>query len=380
MKVPFLDLKRQYEVIKQEIDTSVERVVNSQRFILGNEVKEFENRIADYCGAKHAIGVASGTDALLLSIKAIGAGQRQTDKVLTSTFTFFATAGAIVNAGAQPVFIDIDPKTYNIDTQKIEKFLSANPDLHDEIKAIIPVHLYGQMADMDPIIKIAQKHNLKVIEDAAQSFGAEYNGKMAGTMGDLGCFSFFPTKNLSGYGDGGMVITDDDDLAEKIRMLRVHGCKTKYYHPIVGYNSRLDALQAAILGAKLPYLKQWLEARRKNAKMYDERLGQLNELKIPEIGDGNLHTFNQYTILIEGKKRDDLQQFLKEKGIDTAIYYPLPLHQQECFNYLSHNSNELTNAEKASGEVLSLPVYPEMRKDEIEYVCEEIEGFFDRKR
>ena len=380
MKVPFLDLKRQYEVIKQEIDTSVERVVNSQRFILGNEVKEFENRIADYCGAKHAIGVASGTDALLLSIKAIGAGQRQTDKVLTSTFTFFATAGAIVNAGAQPVFIDIDPKTYNIDTQKIEKFLSANPDLHDEIKAIIPVHLYGQMADMDPIIKIAQKHNLKVIEDAAQSFGAEYNGKMAGTMGDLGCFSFFPTKNLSGYGDGGMVITDDDDLAEKIRMLRVHGCKTKYYHPIVGYNSRLDALQAAILGAKLPYLKQWLEARRKNAKMYDERLGQLNELKIPEIGDGNLHTFNQYTILIEGKKRDDLQQFLKEKGIDTAIYYPLPLHQQECFNYLSHNSNELTNAEKASQKVLSLPVFPEMRQEEIDYVCEEIERFFDRKR
>ncbi len=308
MNVPFLDLKRQYETIKQEIDASVQRVVNSQSFILGKEVKEFEDKIADYCGAKHAIGVASGTDALLLSIKAIGAGQRKTDKVITTTFTFFATAGAIVNAGAKPVFVDIDPETYNIDTKKIEKFLNANPDLHGEIKAIIPVHLYGQMADMDPIIKIAQKYNFTIIEDAAQSFGAEYKGKKAGNIGNLGCFSFFPTKNLSGYGDGGMVITDDDDLAEKIRMLRMHGCKTKYYHPIVGYNSRLDALQAAILGAKLPYLDQWLEARRENANMYNERLGKLDGLKIPETDDGNLHTYNQYTILIEDKKRNDLQQ------------------------------------------------------------------------
>jgi len=377
MNVPFLDLKRQYEVIKQEIDTSVQHVVNSQRFILGSEVKEFESRIADYCGAKHAIGVASGTDALLLSIKAIGAGKRKTDKVITTTFTFFATAGAIVNAGAEPVFIDIDPDTYNIDTQKIEKFLNANPDLHDEIKAIIPVHLYGQMADMDPIIKIAQKHNFKVIEDAAQSFGAEYKGRKAGNIGDLGCFSFFPSKNLSGYGDGGMVTTDDDTLAERIRMLRVHGGKTKYYHPIVGYNSRLDALQAAVLSAKLPYLDQWVEARRKNANMYNERLGKLNGLKTPETADGNLHTFNQYTILVEGEKRNDLQQFLKEKGIDSAIYYPLPLHQQECFNYLSHNSSELSNAENASQKVLSLPVYPEMRKEEIEYVCEQIKQFLN---
>ena len=239
------------------------------------------------------------------------------------------------------------------------------------IKAIIPVHLYGQMADMDPIIKIAQKYNFKVIEDAAQSFGAEYKANKVGTMGDLGCFSFFPTKNLPGYGDGGMVITDDDALAGKIRMLRVHGCKTKYYHPFVGYNSRLDALQAAILRAKLPHLNQWLDARRQNANMYNERLGKLNQLKTPETDDGNLHTFNQYTILVEDKKRNDLQQFLKEKGIDTAIYYPLPLHQQECFNYLSHNSSELTNSEKASQKVLSLPVYPEMRK-------EQIEEFFDR--
>lgn len=376
MNVPFLDLKRQYGAIKREIDASIQRVVDAQGFILGKEVKEFEDKIADYCGVKHAIGVASGTDALLLSIKAIGAGERQTDKVITSTFTFFATAGAIVNAGAQPVFIDIDPKTYNIDAKKIEKFLSENPNVTDEIKAIIPVHLYGQMAAMDPIIKIAQKYNFKVIEDAAQSFGSEYKGNMAGTMGDLGCFSYFPTKNLSGYGDGGMIITDNDDLAEKIRMLRVHGCKMKYYHPIVGYNSRLDALQAAILSTKLPHLNQWLEARRENANMYNERLGEVSELKIPEIGNGNLHTFNQYTILVEDKKRDVLQRFLKENGIVTAIYYPLPLHQQECFNYLSHNNSDLTTSEKASQGVLSLPVYPEMRKEEIEYVCEQMEEFY----
>ena len=378
MNIPFLDLKRQYEEIKKEIDTSVQRVVDSQHFILGNEVKEFENTMADYCGAKHAIGVASGTDALLLSIKSIGAGQRKTDKVITTTFTFFATAGAIVNAGAQPVFIDIDPETYNIDTKKIEDFLSANPDSHDEIKAIIPVHLYGQIANMDPIVKIAKKYNYKVIEDAAQSFGAEYKGKKAGSIGDLGCLSFFPSKNLSGYGDGGMVITDDDKLAEKIRMLRIHGCKTKYYHPIVGYNSRLDSLQAAILSAKLPHLNQWLEARRKNATMYNEKLKNLNGLKVPEIDDGNLHTYNQYTILVKDEKRNNLQQFLKEQGINTAIYYPLPLHQQECFNYLSYNIGELTNAEKASKQVLSLPVFPEMRKEEIEYVCEQINKFFNK--
>ena len=376
MNVPFLDLKRQYEAIKPEIDLSIQRVVDSQGFILGKEVKEFEDKIADYCGTKHAIGVASGTDALLLSIKAIGAGQRQTDKVITSTFTFFATAGAILNAGAQPVFIDIDPKTYNIDIQKIEEFLSANPDLHDGIKAIIPVHLYGQMADMDPILKIAQKYKIKVIEDAAQTFGAEYKGNKAGSVGHLGCFSYFPTKNLSGYGDGGMVITNDDDLAEKIRMLRVHGCKTKYYHPMVGYNSRLDALQAAILGAKLPHLNQWLDARRQNANMYNERLGKLDELKTPETGDGNLHTFNQYTIFVEGNRRDDLQQFLKEKGVVTAIYYPLPLHRQECYNYLNQNNSDLTTAEKASQGVLSLPVFPELRKEEIDYVCEKIEEFY----
>lgn len=375
MNIPFLDLKRQYQEIKKEIDMSIQRVVNSQRFILGNEVKELESRIADYCGAKHAIGIASGTDALLLSMKAIGAGQRKTDKVITTTFTFFATAGAIVNAGAQPVFIDIDPETYNIDTKKIEKFLSANPGLHEEIKAIIPVHLYGQTADMDPIIKIAKKYNCKIIEDAAQSLGAEYKGKKAGSIGDLGCFSFFPSKNLSGYGDGGMVITDDDKLAEKIRMLRIHGCKTKYFHPIVGYNSRLDSLQAAILSAKLPHLDRWLEERTKNAKMYNERLKNLPGIKIPEINDGNLHTYNQYTILIKDGKRDELKQFLKEKGIDTAIYYPLPLHLQECFNYIGYKRSELSHAEKAAQQVLSLPVFPEMRKEEIEYVCEQINNF-----
>ncbi len=376
MKIPFLDLKRQYAVIKQEIDASVQRVVNSQGFILGNEVNEFEKKAAQYCGAKHAIGVASGTDALLLSIKATGAGERKTDKVITTPFTFFATAGAIVNAGAQPVFIDIDPATYNISADKIEAFLNAHPDVHDQIKGIIPVHLYGQMADMDPIMKIAKQYNYKVIEDAAQSFGAEYKGKKAGTIGDLGCFSFFPSKNLSCYGDGGMVITDDDTLAEKIRMLRVHGCQTKYYHPMVGYNSRLDSLQAAILSAKLPHLNQWVEARRKNASMYNDLLGNMRGLKTPQTSDGNVHTYNQYTICIEGEKRNDLQNFLKEKGVDTAIYYPLPLHMQKCFENLGYSEGEIPASEKASQQVLSLPVYPEVRKDEIEYVCEQIAGWF----
>ncbi len=272
MNVPFLDLKQQYQAIKSEIDASIQRVVSTQHFILGNEVNEFEHTVADYCGAKHAIGVASGTDALLLSLKAIGMGQSNSDKVITTPFTFFATAGSIVNAGAQPLFVDIDPGTYNIDPEKIEEILSAHPDLQKDIKAIIPVHLYGQAAEMDPIVEIARKYNLKVIEDAAQSIGAAYRGKQAGTLGDLGCFSFFPSKNLAGYGDGGMVVTDDSELAEKVSMLRVHGCKTKYFHPIIGNNSRLDSLQAAILSAKLPHLDGWLDARRKNAHLYNEGL------------------------------------------------------------------------------------------------------------
>jgi dTDP-4-amino-4,6-dideoxygalactose transaminase len=225
---------------------------------------------------------------------------------------------------------------------------------------------------MDPIIKLSKKYNFKIIEDAAQSFGAEYKEKKAGSIGDLGCFSFFPSKNLSGYGDGGMVITDDDELAEKIRMLRVHGCKTKYYHPIVGYNSRLDSLQAAILTAKLPHLDRWLEARRKNAEIYNEKLKNINGIRIPKITDGNLHTYNQYTILVENGKRNDLKQFLKERGTETAIYYPLPLHLQECFRYLGYRRGELSNAEKAAQQVLSLPVFPEMSKEEIYHVCEQI--------
>jgi len=377
MNVPFLDLKRQYEAIKEEIDASIKRVVDSQRFILGSEVKELENEIADYCGVKHAIGVASGTDALLLSLKAIGVGQRKTDKVITTTFTFFATAGSIVNVGAQPVFIDIDPISYTINPKNIEELLSCTPELVKEIQAVIPVHLYGQIADMDSTIKLAKKYNFRIIEDAAQSFGAEYRGKKAGSIGDLGCFSFFPSKNLSGYGDGGMVITDDDELAEKVRMLRVHGCKTKYYHSIIGNNSRLDSLQAAIVSAKLPHLDRWLNARIKNAQIYNERLKNLHGLKIPKINDGCSHTYNQYTILVEEGKRDELQQFLKQKGIETAIYYPLPLHLQECFNYLGYKRGELSHSEKVAQQVLSLPVFPEMCKEEIDHVCEQINKFFN---
>ena len=375
MNIPFLDLKRQYREIKDEIDTAIQRVVNSQAFILGNEVIQLEQKIADYCGVKHAIGVASGTDALLLSLKALGVGQNKTDKVITTTFTFFATAGSIVNVGAQPVFVDIDLETYNIDSNKIEELLKNNPDLQNDVKAIIPVHLYGQIADMDSIVKVSQHYNLSIIEDAAQSIGSIYKGKQAGTMGDLGCFSFFPSKNLSCYGDGGMVITDDDDLAEKIRMLRVHGCKTKYIHSVVGNNSRLDSLQAAIVSTKLPHLNRWVEARRKNAQMYNELLENVAGLTIPNTDQGNLHTYNQYTVMVENGKRDALQRFLHEKGIATAIYYPLPLHLQECFNYLGYKNGDMPHSEKAAHQVLSLPVFPEITKEEIEYTCEHIKQF-----
>jgi dTDP-4-amino-4,6-dideoxygalactose transaminase len=377
MNIPTLDLKRQYQEIKNEIDASIQRVVDSQRFILGDEVTECERRVADYCGTKHAIGVASGTDALLLSVRALVSRQSTTDKIITSTFTFFATAGAIVNAGAQPVFIDIDPLTYNIDTRQIEKYLNTNPDHREEIKAIMPVHLYGQMADMEPVIEIAEKYNLKIIEDAAQSFGAEYNGKKAGAIGDLGCFSFFPSKNLSGYGDGGMIITDDDELAEKIRLIRVHGSKNNYFHPVIGYNSRLDALQAAVVNTKLPHLETWLNARRQNATTYNEKLKNLPAIETPATGQGCLHTYNQYTIFINDSKRDDLKHYLKQKGIDTAIYYPLPLHLQECFMSLGYRKGALPHAEKAAEHVLSLPVFPELSTEEIEYVCEHINNYFN---
>lgn len=368
MRVPFLDLKRQYESIEQEINDAVQRVFKSQQFILGSEVEELERKMADYCNVKHAIGVASGTDALLLSLKA----NDVRGKVITSSFTFFATAGAIHNAGATPVFADIEPDTFNIDVKEIKKLLDSKKN---KIMAIIPVHLFGQAAEMDSIIEIVQQHDLIVIEDAAQAMGEEYNGKKIGSL-SISSFSFFPSKNLGGYGDGGLITTNDDELADKIRTLRIHGAKPKHYHHVIGYNSRLDALQAAILNAKLDNLDKWINKRRDNARFYSVALDDIDELETPHVSQGRKHVFNQYTIRVKNGKRDKLKKFLEEQGISTAIYYPLPLHLQPCFSFLGYKKGVFPYAEKASKEVLSMPIYPELEKREREYVVEKISEFF----
>jgi len=415
--VPILDLTRQYETIKPEIDAAVARVLASGRFILGPEVKAFEEEVAAYCGVKHAIGVASGTDALLLSLRALGIGPG--DKVILPSFTFFATAGVVHNVGATPVFADIDPKTFNLDPADVRRSLvssQANPmnptnstnsmNQETDVKAIIPVHLYGQMVDMDEIMAIAREYSLYVVEDAAQAIGAEYRttsepvassqlrvGRTgastsqsafpqatdhkpqpykAGSLGNLGCFSFFPTKNLGAYGDGGMIVTNDDALAERVRILHVHGSKPKYYHHMVGVNSRLDALQAAILRVKLPHLDEWTAARQRVAARYDELLHDVPRIETPYQTADRSHIFHQYTIRVAGGKRDQLRDYLKEKGIGTFIYYPLALHLQECFQELGYSDGDLPRSELASQEVLSLPVFPEVTEREQDYVVKQI--------
>ena len=373
MRVPFLDLKRQYRIIKQEIDDAIQTVLESQQFILGYEVEEFERRMAEYCDVKHAIGMASGTDALLLSLRACGIS----GGVITTPFTFFATAGAIHNAGATPVFADIVPDTYNINAEEVKKLLRAKDNKKIRIRAIIPVHLFGQAAEMDAIMEIAEEHDLVVIEDAAQAIGEEYNGKKVGSI-TIGCFSFFPSKNLGGYGDGGLVTTNDDDLADKIRTLRMHGAKPKYYHHVIGYNSRLDTIQAAILNVKVNHLGEWTNKRRDNAMFYSNALEDITDdkLELPQIAEGRKHIFNQYTIRVKNGKRDKLKQFLEGQGISTAIYYPLPLHLQPCFSFLGYRKGDFPSTERASKEVLSLPVYPELEKEEREYVVDKICEFF----
>ena len=376
MNIPILDLTRQYRAIRSEINSAILRVLESGRFILGPEVEEFEKEIASCLGAKHAIGVASGTDALLLSLKALDIGPG--DKVIVPSFTFFATAGVVVNAGAELVFADIDPRTYNIDPGHVRRLLEGG-GLAGKVKAIIPVHLYGQPADMDELMRIAAEHDIYVIEDAAQAIGAEYKGRKAGTIGHLGCFSFFPTKNLGAYGDGGLVVTNDDELAEKVRMLRVHGSKPKYYHHLVGTNSRLDALQAAILRVKLPHLNEWTLARQKIAARYDELLGDIAAIKLPYRVPDRTHIFHQYTIRVLNGQRDALRRHLKEEGIGTQIYYPLPLHLQPCFRSLGYKEGDLPESERASHEILSLPMFPELTDEEQEYVVREIKAFINRR-
>ncbi|EKF86370.1 DegT/DnrJ/EryC1/StrS aminotransferase family protein [Methanobacterium formicicum] len=368
MNVPLLDLKRQYQTIKSKIDYSIQEVIDSQSFILGDIVADFEDRISKYCGTKNAIGVASGTDALLLSLRA----QDISKKVITSPFTFFATAGAIHNAGGITQFVDIDSETYNINPHEIEKTLKQNKD----IEAIIPVHLFGLSSEMETIIELVEDNNLALIEDAAQAIGANYHGSKIGSMGTT-CFSFFPSKNLGGFGDGGVITTNDDELADKIRTLRVHGSKPKYYHHVIGYNSRLDAIQAAILNVKLDYLDKWTDERIKNAKFYNKSLMNVEGLKIPYTPENQKHVFNQYTIRIGNSQRDALKQFLENKGVSTAIYYPLPLHLQPCFSPLNYKDGDFANSEKACQEVLSLPIFPELEKEEQKYVIDCILEFFD---
>ena len=361
MNVPFLDLKRQYASIKEELDQAVFSVLSHTKFILGPEVKAFEEKVTGYCGTEFAVGVASGTDALLLSLRACGVGSG--DEVITTGFSFFATAGVITRLGAIPVYVDVDPDTYNIAPDKIEERITS------KTKAVMPVHLFGQCADMDPITEIAKRHNLKVVEDAAQAIGSEYKGRKSGNLGDFGCFSFFPSKNLGAAGDGGMVVTNDSEMAESVRTLRVHGSKPKYYHPIVGYNSRLDALQAAILSVKLKYLDEWTKKRREHAEAYNAAFKDLDVIT-PVEEDFNYHIYNQYTVAL--KDRDRLREVLKENQIGHDVYYPVPLHLQECYKSLGYKEGDLPVTEKKAREVVSIPIYPELTEEEQNFVIETI--------
>ena len=368
MKIPMLDLSEQYATIREEVLSKLDQVMSSSQFILGSHVKQVENNIAEMSKTKHGIGVANGSDAIHIALQAAGVGEG--DEVITTSFTFFATAGAIARANAVPVFVDIDPITYNIDPSKIEAAIT------EKTKAIIPVHLYGQMADMDPIMEIAKKHNLHVIEDAAQAIGSTYKGKQVGEMSSAATYSFFPTKNLGAYGDGGMVVSNNDELAELARVIRVHGSKPKYHHHVLGYNSRLDEMQAAVLSVKLPHLPTWGENRRTHATYYMEKLNASvgEHVVTPVEVKGNYHVFHQYTLRVD--RRDELQAFLKDQGVATMIYYPIPLHLQPVFKDLGYKEGDLPVTEKAAKEALSLPMFPELKQEQQNYVIEKIVEFY----
>jgi len=365
MKIPILDLTAQYKSIKSEIDTAIARVVDGQHFILGQEVESFEKEVAAYCGTKYAVGVASGTDALILGLKALGIGPG--DEVITTPFTFFATAEAVSIVGAKPVFVDIDPRTYCIDPELIEDKITKNT------RAIIPVHLFGQCADMGRIMEIAKINNLKVVEDTAQAMGATYKGKQAGSMGDTGALSFFPSKNLGGFGDGGMIITNNKELADKARMLRVHGSTVRYIHSAIGTNSRLDALQAAILRAKLRHLNKWLDGRRKVVKYYDENLKNL-PIITPYVPSYNVHTYHLYVLRVKPSP-EKLAKLLNDSGIEVRTYYPVPLHLQECYKSLGYKKGDFKKSESASLETLAIPLFPELGLLEMKHIVDGIKPY-----
>ena len=366
MSVPFFDITRQNQALKSELEAATFQVINSGRYILGQNVSSLEKEIAAYCGATHAVGVASGTDALHLALKACGL--KAGDEVITSPFTFVATAEAIVYCGAKPVFVDIEPKNLNIDPAEIEQKITKRT------KALLPVHLYGQACEMDKILQICEKYQIKIIEDCAQALGAEYNGKKVGSFGDAGCFSFFPTKNLGCFGDGGMIVTSHEQLAEQIKVLRGHGSRKTYHYELVGYNSRLDELQAAIIRAKLPFLGNFSHARRKNASLYHNQLKNLPQISLPSESSNARHVFNQFTIRV--KDRDELFEYLRAKGIGAMVYYPLSLHIQKAFSFLGHKPGDFPQSEAAQDEVLSLPIFPELQPAEIEEICAAIKEFY----
>jgi dTDP-4-amino-4,6-dideoxygalactose transaminase len=369
MKVPLIDLRAQYASIRESVRQAVDRVFESQQFVMGSEVGVLEDEIAAYCQTRTAIGCASGSDALLLSLMALDISRE--DEVITSPFTFFATGSAIARLGARPVFVDIDPITYNLSVTQIESAITSRT------RAIMPVHLYGQCADMDPIIALAKAKGLFVIEDAAQAIGAEYHDRPAGSMGVAGCFSFYPTKNLGAAGDAGIITTNDDDLASRIRRLRVHGGLTEYEHIEVGINSRLDALQAAVLRAKLPYLEGWSNARAQKARRYSQLLEQAHlnfNLGAPFINPNGRHIFHQYVVRVPGH-RDALMQHLKDRDIGTKVYYPIPLHLQECFAYLGYKQGDFPEAERAARETFALPLFPELTSEQQDYVVDSIQSF-----
>ena len=368
-QIPVVDLKAQYNVIKDEVNSAIQRVLDHGQFILGPEVKTFEEEMAAYCGTKFAIGVASGTDALRLALLACGV--KAGDEVITTPFTFVATAETIVQCGATPVFVDINSRSYNLDTDKIEERITSRT------RVILPVHLYGQASDMEPIMELARKHNLKVIEDAAQALGAEYRGKKVGSIGDAGCLSFFPSKSLGAYGDGGMVVTNDSRIAETVNLLRRHGANISYYYDLIGFNSRLDTLQAAILSVKLKYLNDWTKLRRSKAALYNRLLTEVAGIESHFVEEFGNPSFNYYTIRLKETKlnRDELRKYLSSCGIQSMIYYPLSLHLQKAYIYLGYKQGDFPESELAQKEVLSLPMYPELSVEHIRRVVEGIKKF-----
>jgi len=372
--VPLCDLQAQYRELQPQFEAALARVLASGQVILGPEVAALEEEIANYCGVSQAVGCSSGSDALLLALHALGIGPG--DEVILPTFTFFATAGSICRTGARPVFTDIDPDTYNLDPLQVESKITSRT------RAVIPVHLFGQCVDMEPLWRIAERHNLVIVEDAAQSLGAEYQGKRAGSLGSLGCFSFYPTKNLGAYGDAGMVVTNDPEWAARMQTLRVHGMEPRYHHKYLGWNSRLDAMQAAMLRVKVPHLDRWLAARQEAACRYDMLIEEehlSNFLDRPIVRSKRRHTFNQYVVRVARGERDNLVRHLKADHIGCEIYYPVPLHLQECLLYLGYHAGDFPAAEEACQSVLALPMYPELTLDQQHRVIQSCASFLRQR-